>query len=124
MVQLIINGTTYPVAIKDAYKCYIKDDSEKIKMADGSIVYELGPQSVAIDYAYEYFEDALRAACLRDLRTHDNLDVIYLDTEANEIKVGTFKCEKWPEPTLAFEKGNVPYWHNYVFTLEEVAALE
>ena len=44
----------------------------------------------------------------------------YLPDEGDEAVTGIFLTESITQPTYAFSRGGVPYWHNFGFTLREV----
>ena len=120
MTQLIINGTEYPETSHDKYKCYTEDLGESMRMITGRLVTEVRATIVAIEYSYDYFEDARMRRCLGDLRGREDLDVQYLDPETGTMKSGVFRCTKKPAPTFAFSVAGQARWHNISFTLEEV----
>lgn len=122
MVQLTINGVDYPKTSRDKYRCYWKDLGESLRMANGRMVFERRGQVQVIEYTYDYFDDAMRMACLAELRSGNVLQVNYLSPEGDTLS-GQFRCTRFPQPTFAFCRGDKPYWHNYEFTLEGVEPL-
>lgn len=122
MTQLIINGTEYPQASNDKYKCYKKDLGESLRMASGRLVFEKRGQVTVIEYSYDYFGEKLMRRCLADLRSGSELEVSYLSPERNELVSEKFRCTQLPSPSFAFSRGDKELWHNISFTLEGCAA--
>ena len=120
MTQLIINGTTYPEAPPDKYKCYLKDVGEQIRMINGRLVTELSAQKVIIEYEEDYFPNALLQTCLSDLNGATDLTVQYLDPQTDTMLTDAFKCTKKPVPVFNFALNGAPTWHKIAFTLESV----
>lgn len=120
MTQLIINGTEYPEATGDRYKCYPEDLGEDLRMISSRLVTEVRATITVIEYTFDSFEDSLMKTCLKDLRGRADLIVQYLSPEGSTMKTGVFRCTKKPAPAFAFSENGVPRWHNIQFKLEEV----
>lgn len=120
MTQLIINGTRYPQASRDKYKCYEKELGESQRMINSRLITEIRAYITVIEYNYDYFGNQLMRQCLSDLRSRGDLDVQYLSPTGDTLRQGRFRCTVQPAPTFAFAVGGVPRWHNISFTLEEV----
>ena len=54
------------------------------------------------------------------LRGGTSFPVAYLPDEGDTLVTGMFLTESITQPTMAFSKAGVPYWHNFAFTLREV----
>lgn len=124
MEQLIINGTIYPEASRDNYKCYPKDLKKKLRMSLGNLTTEKRCTYNVIEYKYDYFPPELRKTCMRDLMSGENLDVMYRSPDSDDLVSGTFQCTVSPTPDYAFSKNNSAYWHTFAFVLEEVESAE
>lgn len=122
--QLIINGTVYPRASHDKYKCYQREIGETITMIDGTLVTEISAVKTIIEYSYDRFSDVLMRKCLTDLRGRTDLSVKYLDPMHDELQSDMFKCIVKPSPSFAFEVGGTPMWHDISFTLESVRGVK
>lgn len=120
MIQLMINGTAYPQASRDRYKCYTKELGESLRMLSSRLVTEVRAAVTIIEYSYDSFDDALMRQCLADLRGRENLRVQYLDAGSDALKSGVFRCVKLPAPSFAFADRGKARWHNIAFQLEEV----
>ena len=127
MVQLIINGTTYPETSGDKYNLWIEDLGQMIRMAGGNLVFEKRGQIYKISYAYDYFTPFLLNKCLTDLRAGNELAVGFLLPDGT-MASGMFRCTKFPSPTFAFSKGFGDdahgYWHGINFELEGVETID
>lgn len=123
MVQLIINGTSYPQTGRDEYRVWLEDLGAKLRMAGGNLVFEKRGQVYHISYSYDYFTPSLMQTCLQDLRSDEELEVSFL-LEDNSMASGLFRCVKFPTPVFAFSKGfddnAQSYWHGVSFELEGV----
>lgn len=120
MTQLIINGTSYPKASRDTYKCYEVDEGTLLQMASGRYVYEARGKRTVIEYTYDYFPDDLAKTCLADLRSGSELEVSYMTPDGTELNTEFMRCTQFPTPTFAFGRGATAYWHNFSFKLEAV----
>jgi hypothetical protein len=124
MVQLIVNGTTYPEAKHGKYKCYPTDLGEDLRMISGRNVTEIGARIMVIESAYDFIPDPLKTTMLNDLRSRTELEVAYLPDNSNEMQSGTFKCAKLSPPTYAYSKNGIAFWRGLAFTLEGVDGIE
>lgn len=121
MVQLIINGIYLPETSRNRYACYPVLLSESVTMISGRVVQEVRGTVQKIHYEYDYMGNDLCRQLLAVLRTGKPVSVTYLPDEGNEMKSGDFLVESLTNPSFAFSKRGVPYWHNLAFTLREVA---
>ena len=124
MTQLIINGTTYPEASNDKYRSYKVESTEQLRMASGRLVEEVGYKYWVIEYAYDYFPEALMRTCMTDLNSGNELSVSFLEPENDELQIGLFKCTKKPTPLFKFSRSGAAYYHGISFRLEGVYAVE
>lgn len=120
MVQLILNGIYLPETSRDRYSCYEELLGTQIQMISGRTVTEVRGKVQKITYAYDYMGNDLCRQILLVLRTGEPLVVSYLADDSDELKTGMFLVESLVNPTFAFSKRGVPYWHNLSFTLREV----
>jgi hypothetical protein len=118
LVQLIINGTTYPTVTRDKYKVYDTPRGEQIEMADGTLVTELSGYTRFIEYSNDYFKPELMRQCMTDLRFGNPLTVAYIAPESDEMISGIFKCVSSPTPTFAFDRDGIAFWHGISFRLQ------
>lgn len=121
MVQLIINGIYLPETSRNRYACYPVLLSESVAMISGRVVQEVRGTVQKIHYEYDYMGNDLCRQLLAVLRTGKPVSVAYLPDEGNEMRTGDFPVESLTNPTFAFSKRGVPYWHNLAFTLREVS---
>ena len=119
MTQLIINGQTLPNVSRDRYRCYEEVLGVNLEMASGRMVTELRGKVYRIEWSYDYLPSAAKDAILTALRG-GNVTVTFLPDVGTEVKTSTFLCTSITEPTLAFIRGGVAYWHNLGFSLREV----
>ena len=123
MVQLVINGTTYPETSADKYQVWIEDLGQMMRMAAWNLVFEKRGQIYKISYSYDYFTPFLLNKCLSDLRAGNEVEVGFLLPDGSSSS-GLFRCTKFPQPTFAFSKGFGDdargYWHGISFELEGV----
>lgn len=126
MVQLVINGTTYPETSGDKYKAWIEDLGQMVRMAAGNLVFEKRGQIYKIRYEYDYFTPFLLNKCLTDLRAGNEVQVGFLLPDGT-VGSGLFRCVSFPQPTFAFSKGSGEAaegrWHNIAFELEGVETI-
>lgn len=121
MIQLILNGQVeLPETSRDKYKCYPATLSQQVDMISGRRVLEERGHVQMIEYSYDYMGNALMRAVLGILRGGTSFPVAYLPDEGDELVTGMFLTESITQPTMAFSKAGVPYWHNFAFTLREV----
>ena len=121
MNQLILNGSiVLPEVGRDRYKCYPADLSRQIEMISGRMVEEVRGQVQMIEYAYDYMGNDLMRRVLAVLRSRTSFPVAYLPDDGDSLVNGIFLCTSLTQPTMAFSIRDVPYWHNFAFTLREV----
>lgn len=121
MTQLILNGIYLPETSRNKYSCYPDLLAENITMISGRAVTEIRGKIQIIHYEYDYMGNDLCRQILEQLRSGKPLTVAYLPDEGDELKTSTFLVESITNPTFAFSKRGVPYWHNLAFTLREVS---
>lgn len=125
MVQLVINGTTYPETSRDKYRVWVEDLGQMVRMAGGNLCFEKRGQIYKIAYSYDYFTPFLLNKCLTDLRGGNEVEVSFLLPDGT-MPTAKFRCTSFPTPTFAFSKGlgdSVQgYWHDIAFELEGVEA--
>ena len=123
MVQLVINGTTYPETSNDKYQVWVEDLGQMVRMAGGNLCFEKRGQVYKIAYSYDYFTPFLLNKCLTDLRASNEISVSFLLPDGS-MPTALFRCTKFPSPTFAFSKGfgddATGYWHGISFELEGV----
>ena len=121
MIQLILNGQVeLPETSRDKYKCYPATLSQQVDMISGRRVLEERGHVQMIEYSYDYMGNELMRAVLGILRGGASFPVAYLPDEGDTLVTGMFLTESITQPTMAFSKAGVPYWHNFAFTLREV----
>lgn len=121
MIQLILNGQVeLPETSRDKYRCYPATLSQQVNMISGRRVLEERGHVQMIEYSYDYMGNALMRAVLGILRGGTSFPVAYLPDEGDTLVTGMFLTESITQPTMAFSKAGVPYWHNFAFTLREV----
>lgn len=120
MTQLIINGIELPETSRDKYQCYPSNLSVQLDMISGRRVTEIRGTVQMISYEYDYLPAALWRDLAAALRSGQSVTVQYLPDDGNELITSTFVREKMTEPTFAFSRYGLPYWHNIAFTLREV----
>ena len=120
MIQLILNGQVeLPETSRDKYKCYPATLSQQVDMISGRRVLEERGHVQMIEYSYDYMGNELMRAVLGILRGGTSFPVAYLPDEGDTLVTGMFLTESITQPTMAFSKAGVPYWHNFAFTLRE-----
>ena len=126
MVQLVINGTTYPETSNDKYTVWREDLGQMLRMAGGNLVFERRGQIWKIAYEYDYFTPFLLNKCLTDLRAGNEVQVGFLLPDGTSGS-GLFRCTKFPAPKFAFSKGFGEeargIWHGIAFELEGVETI-
>ena len=126
MVQLIVNGVSYPETSGDKYRYWLEELGKTVRMAGGNLVMEKRGQVYHISYEYDYFYPALMQTCLQQLRSGNELNVSFL-LEDGTMSSGLFRCVKFPTPTFAFSKGFGDdargVWHGISFELEGVETI-
>ena len=120
MTQLIINGIYLPETSRNRYACYPALLSDSITMISGRMVQEVRGKVQMIHYEYDYMGNDLCRQLLAVLRAGKPVKVVYLPDEGDEMRTGDFLVESLTNPSFAFSKRGVPYWHNLAFTLREV----
>ena len=121
MIQLILNGQVeLPETSRDKYKCYPATLSQQVDMISGRRVLEERGHVQMIEYSYDYMGNELMRSVLGILRGGTSFPVAYLPDEGDELVTGMFLTESITQPTFAFSRSGVPYWHNFGFTLREV----
>lgn len=121
MTQLILNNSVYlPETSRDKYKCYPSLLGTQVDMISGRRVLEVRGWVQIIEYEYDYMGDSLMRQVLAVLRSGQSFPVAYLPDNSDTLAVSTFLTQDFPQPTFAFSKAGVPYWHNVSFTLREV----
>lgn len=121
MTQLILNGqVALPYASGDKYKCYPATLSQQVEMISGRMVEEVRGHVQKIEYSYDYMGNELLRAVLGILRSGTSFPVAYLPDEGDQLVTGIFLLESLTQPSFAFSRGGVPYWHGLAFTLREV----
>lgn len=119
MTQLIINDIVLPETSHDKYECYPASLSAQIDMISGRRVSEIRGTVQMVRYRYDYMGNTMMRTLLAALRSGTPLDVQYLPDDSDVMKSGRFWVESMTQPTYAFSKSGVPYWHNVEFTLRE-----
>ena len=121
MIQLILNGQVeLPETSRDKYRCYPATLSQQVDMISGRRVLEERGHVQMIEYSYDYMGNELMRAVLGILRGGTSFPVAYLPDEGDTLVTGMFLTESITQPTFAFSRSGVPYWHNFGFTLREV----
>ena len=121
MIQLILNGQVeLPQTSNDKYRCYPATLSQQLDMISGRRVLEERGHVQMIEYSYDYMGNELMRAVLGILRGGTSFPVAYLPDEGDTLVTGMFLTESITQPTFAFSRSGVPYWHNFAFTLREV----
>lgn len=120
MVQLILNGIYLPETSRDKYSCYETLLGTQIPMISGRIVTEIRGKVQKVHYSYDYMGNELCRQVLEVLRSGKPIEVVYLSDDSDTMKSSRFFVESLTNPTFAFSKRGVPYWHNLAFTLREV----
>ena len=121
MIQLILNGQVeLPETSRDKYRCYPATLSQQVDMISGRRVLEERGHVQMVEYSYDYMGNDLMRQVLGILRAGNSFPVAYLPDEGDELVTGQFLTESITQPTYAFSRGGVPYWHNFGFTLREV----
>ena len=121
MIQLILNGQVeLPETSRDKYRCYPATLSQQVDMISGRRVLEERGHVQMIEYSYDYMGNALMRAVLGILRGGTSFPVAYLPDEGDTLVTGMFLTESITQPSMAFSRSGVPYWHNFAFTLREV----
>ena len=121
MIQLILNGQVeLPETSRDKYKCYPATLSQQVDMISGRRVLEERGHVQMIEYSYDYMGNELMRSVLGILRGGTSFPVAYLPDEGDTLVTGMFLTESITQPSMAFSKSGIPYWHNFGFTLREV----
>ena len=121
ITQLILNGqVALPQTSWDKYRGYPSILNQQVEMISGRLVEEVRGIVQMIEYSYDYMGNDLMRSVLGILRSGTSFPVAYLPDEGDELVSGIFLCTSITQPTFAFSRGGVPYWHNFAFTLREV----
>lgn len=121
MTQVILNGSiALPETSRDKYRCYPATLGQQVEMISGRMVLEERGHVQMVEYAYDYMGNTLMRQALTVLRSGKSFPVAYLPDEGDELVSSTFLTESITQPTMAFSKSGVPYWHGFSFTLREV----
>lgn len=120
MTQLIINNITLPETSHDKYRCYPAELSVKADMISGRRVSEVRGNVQMISYQYDYLPAALWRSLAAVLRAGTAMTVQYLPDDSDELITSTFLRDGMTEPSFAFSRHGLPYWHGLAFTLREV----
>ena len=109
-----------PETSRDKKRCYPATLSQQVDMISGRRVLEERGHVQMIEYSYDYMGNALMRSVLGILRGGTSFPVAYLPDEGDALVTGMFLTESITQPTMAFSKAGVPYWHNFAVTLREV----
>lgn len=121
MTQLILNGgIALPEVSRDQYKCYPATLSQQVEMISGRLVEEVRGHVQMIEYAYDFMGNDLMRQVLAVLRSGQSFPAAYLPDEGNQLVSSVFLCTSITQPSFAFSRRGIPYWHNFAFTLREV----
>ena len=121
MIQLILNGQVeLPETSRDKYRCYPATLSQQVDMISGRRVLEERGHVQMIEYSYDYMGNELMRAVLEVLRSGNSFPAAYLPDSGDQLVSSVFLCTSLTQPTFAFSRRGVPYWHNFAFTLREV----
>ena len=121
MTQLILNGgIALPEASKNKYKCYPDNLKQQVEMISGRMVEEERGTVQMIEYSYDYMGNELMRQVLAVLRSGKSFPAAYLPDNGDHLVSSVFLCTSLTQPTFAFSRRGVPYWHNFAFTLREV----
>ena len=121
ITQLILNGqVALPQTSWDKYRCYPSILNQQVEMISGRMVEEVRGIVQMIEYSYDYMGNDLMRSVLGILRSGTSFPVAYLPDEGDELVSGIFLCTSITQPTFAFSRAGVGYWHNFAFTLREV----
>ena len=122
MTQLIItNSITLPYASMDKYAAWEEPLSVQLDMISGRRVVEQRGLVWRIRYQYDYMGNALMRQLLGALRGGGILNVQFLPDTGDTLLTSTFLRESMTEPTFAFGRDGVGYWHGIEFELREVS---
>ena len=122
MTQLIVNNSiTLPYASGDKYACWEEPLSVQLDMISGRRVVEQRGLVWRIRYQYDYMGNALMRQLLGALRGGGVLNVQFLPDIGDSLLTSTFICESLSEPTFAFGRDGIGYWHGVEFELREVS---
>lgn len=122
MTQLIINSTiALPYASGDKYAAWEEPLSVQLDMISGRRVVEQRGLVWRIRYQYDYMGNALMRQLLGALRGGGILNVQFLPDTGDTLLTSTFLRESLTEPTFAFGRDGVGYWHGIEFELREVS---
>ena len=121
MTQLIINGVTLPETSHDKYSCFPAELNVQIDMISGRRVSEVRGIVQKITYSYDYMPAVLWRQLAGALRSGTAMTVQYLPDDGDSLVTSTFLRESMTEPTFAFSRHGLAYWHGVSFTLREVS---
>lgn len=121
MIQLILaGGIELPETSKDKYRCYPATLSQQVDMISGRRVLEERGHVQMVEYSYDYMGNDLMRQVLAVLRSGQSFAAAYLPDEGDQLVSGVFLTESVTQPTFAFSRRGIPFWHNFGFTLREV----
>lgn len=121
MTQLIIDGIALPETHYDRYASYPAEIGTQIDMISGRRVTEIRGHVQMIHYEYDYFNDSLWRSVAAVLRSGLPFTAVYLPDDDSDMISSTFVCENMANPTFAFAKNGLAYWHGIDFTLRELS---
>lgn len=122
MTQLIINNSiTLPYASGGKYAAWEEPLSVQLDMISGRRVEEQRGLVWRIRYQYDYMGNALMRQLLTALRGGGILNVQFLPDTGDTLLTSTFLRESMTEPTFAFGRDGIGYWHGVEFELREVS---
>lgn len=122
MRQLIINSTiALPYASGDKYAAWEEPLSVQLDMISGRRVVEQRGLVWRIRYQYDYMGNALMRQLLGALRGGGILNVQFLPDTGDTLLSSIFLRESLTEPTFAFGRDGIGYWHGIEFELREVS---
>ena len=120
MTQLIINGIELPETSHDKYQCYPAELGAQVDMISGRRVVELRGAVQMISWTCDYISPALWRQLAPILRAGTPMTVQYLPDDSDTLETSTFLRDSMTEPTFAFSRHGIAYWHNPAFVLREV----
>lgn len=119
--QIILGNSIYlPITSRDRYKCYPIQLGETVQMISGRTVWEVRGNVWRVEYSYDYMGNDLMRSVMEILRSGQSFTAAVLPDNSEEPVVSQFLTESFPQPTYAFSRAGIPYWHNISFVLREV----
>lgn len=119
--QIILDTVYLPITSRDKYSCYEKNLSQQVEMISGRVVEELRGKVYVAEYSYDYMGNDMMRKVLAVLRKGGPFNAFVLPDHSDQLVAGRFICTALSNPTIAFFRGGVPYWHNISFTIREEA---